>query len=98
MSNSINVLLNSTGLSDLTYEPNYTIYPNPCYGEFRVSFINGEFNIDVYDITGRSVFQLEGNAKAGKLETVKSPVLEKGIYIIAITNSGKSNSSKIVIE
>lgn len=98
LSNSVNVTITTTGLHDLVTEIPYTIYPNPNNGKFTVSLLNGEYHLTMFDVSGRLVYETIGNTKDGELVSIASPVLEKGVYLLSITQSGKKGNSKILVE
>lgn len=92
------VKLGDKQLDDLIESKDIQIYPNPvkdyCYVEIGVDFQSADINL--YDMTGRVVQQLQTRNKITKVNTSKLP---QGVYIInATTNSNKKLSTKIVKE
>jgi hypothetical protein len=74
-------------------ENNFNIYPNPATSEIRiVSEMNGEAEINIYDITGRRVKNISVSDIDGAMINISD--IEKGIYIININGS----FSKLVVE
>jgi Secretion system C-terminal sorting domain len=81
------------------------IFPNPTTGHvFNVSFDglpNGEYLIDVTDLSGKAVFNKSVNVGiAGQVETVNvTSGLAVGMYLVKVSSADKQNSftEKIVI-
>ncbi len=80
--------LNSNGISNLT------LFPNPSNGEFSISgdFVKG--NIEVSDLTGKTVYSSE--IVSGS--SVKMNDLKSGVYTVKISAEGKSSVQKITIK
>ncbi|CAM1344294.1 T9SS type A sorting domain-containing protein [Tenacibaculum amylolyticum] len=75
-----------------------TIFPNPTNNKtFTVSFqnLNGKSNIIVYNIIG-SVVKEVSTSKAR--EEIELSTLPKGMYIVTITNNGKSATKKLILK
>ncbi len=76
----------------------FSIYPNPSNGEITVNIAGtfGEGQIRIYDINGREVYNkpatLEGNV------SVNATGLSRGVYIMNITSTSSSYTSKLIIE
>ncbi|WP_379968005.1 T9SS type A sorting domain-containing protein [Epilithonimonas sp. UC225_85] len=92
------VKLSDKQLDDLVENKDIQIYPNPvkdyCYVEIGVDFQSADINL--YDMTGRILQQLQTRNKVTKVNTSKLP---QGVYIInATTNTDKKLSTKIVKE
>ena len=71
------------------------IYPNPTKNSFYIgTSFNGEKSIQIFDVLGKNVFSktISGNTK------VESLNLRSGIYILKVSENGKSTSSKLIIE
>lgn len=68
----------------------FSIYPNPTNGNFRIRTDLEEFEISIYDISGKLVFY-EGNGVSGEYDI--SQFVASGIYWLSINGAGK----KIII-
>jgi len=70
------------------------IYPNPSKGIFDLNLGENQWNIEVYDITGRKVFE---NRMAGRsvLDLGQNP---KGIYFLKATSEDRAVSAKVLVE
>ncbi|MEW4922207.1 lamin tail domain-containing protein [Algibacter sp. 2305UL17-15] len=72
-----------------------SIYPNPVNNGFVTitSPISGNKNIELYDITGRSV-----KTQILKSETLNLQTLTSGMYLLKVTIEGKSSTTKLLIQ
>lgn len=79
----------------------FVLYPNPSDGEFRIRFVpesKGDINIDVFDITGKLVYnEVFANEKEFD-QTVSTLFLKAGVYIVKVNDGGKKIERKIVIK
>ncbi|WP_338733413.1 M14 family zinc carboxypeptidase [Mangrovimonas cancribranchiae] len=70
---------------------NLGIYPNPFNDIVYVTLPNGlnndSFNVDIYDINGRLVFNKSLKSNNNKLEIYGLDNLEQALYLIKITNT-----------
>ncbi|NOZ45743.1 MAG: T9SS type A sorting domain-containing protein [Chlorobi bacterium] len=89
-------------VNNSTLSNNFRLYPNPSNGEvFLKSLsnnINGNVNISISDITGRTVMNQTVNVQAGSLVQLNTNNLSSGIYIINVISNGKRDTQKLVIE
>jgi len=68
-----------------------SIYPNPNNGNFSISINEKEFNVTVYDVTGKMIYQ---NKNEKQINLTDKP---KGIYLLKIQSDNKIYSQKIII-
>jgi hypothetical protein len=74
----------------------FNVYPNPASSHFLISYSNEEeTQLIVADLTGKELLHKTFN---GQLETVDASQWAKGVYLVMLTNSGKTSVKKIVIE
>ena len=68
-------------------------YPNPSNGTFNLNLDEGQWNVEVYDITGRKVYenQLDGQS------VLDLGQHQKGVYFLKATSDRKGVTAKIVI-
>lgn len=76
-------------------ENNFSIYPNPSNGNFRIDYDStiGSINVEIYSTLGQKVFEkqnLENNI-------INTNGLQSGIYLVKIIKDSKSTVKKIVI-
>lgn len=71
------------------------ISPNPTKGAFEVLASSENPTINIYDINGRLVKQIQNNSSLTTLN--QSGELNKGIYIINVISNGKTTNEKLVI-
>lgn len=85
------------GLSELVYEDNYLIYPNPSSGNFTIAgidvFPGGNTKIAITDFYGKIVV---AEFNPGSLNTF-SLNLSSGIYFVRITDNSQTTIKKIII-
>ena len=73
----------------------FKVYPNPTKNSFSIeTSFNGEKSVQIFDILGKNVFSktISGNNKIEQLN------LKSGIYLLKVSENGKSTSSKLIIE
>tara|TARA_B100000900_G_scaffold322224_2_gene281575 strand:- start:1249 stop:2445 length:1197 start_codon:yes stop_codon:yes gene_type:complete len=74
---------------------NLDIYPNPTNGNLFINFPNGiNFSLEIYDITGSYLIYQNNILNEFVLD---SGVLEKGIYLVNITNESFSVTKKLFV-
>lgn len=69
------------------------LYPNPSKGKFFLSLEEGEWRVEVYDITGRQVFGANKFAQ-GDVELVGC---EEGVYFLKASNGVREIVRKVMI-
>ena len=69
-------------------------YPNPSNGTFNLNLGEGQWKVEVYDITGRKVYenQLDGHS------VLDLDQCQKGIYFLKATGETRGMTAKIVIQ
>ncbi|MEO8761549.1 MAG: T9SS type A sorting domain-containing protein [Bacteroidia bacterium] len=87
-----------TGIEKYSSSLDFKIYPNPSSGNFAISIVNNtndRVNIEIQDITGRSLItqQLQTNNGVAEIQTN----LASGIYLAIVTNNGKTIKQKLII-
>ena len=72
-----------------------TMYPNPSNGNtlYFTTFANAELDIQVYDVLGKQII----NSKVLN-NTLNISNLNQGIYIVKITEEGKTATRKLVVK
>lgn len=69
------------------------VYPNPSNGTFNLSLGEGQWDVEVYDLTGRKVYEnrLDGQS------AIDLSSCQKGIYFLKAKNESEEITSKLVI-
>ena len=70
------------------------VYPNPSNGTFNLNLGAGQWDIEVYDITGRKVY---GNRMDGR-SVLDLGQCQKGMYFLKATCEGKALTTKIMVQ
>lgn len=87
------------GISEISYENDIEIYPNPSSGNFTINVYNklksNSTNIEVYDLLGSKIQQV-ANVKSFPF-TMNLPELSSGIYYFKINNGEISVTKKVII-
>lgn len=83
----------TTGINNVMAD-DIAVYPNPSNGRFTIDVANVTSTIVVTDVAGKQVYT--GNA-TGSL-TVDLSHLQKGVYLVNITNESGSSTQKIVLQ
>lgn len=95
-SDSIHTYCTTVGINELPSTPQINVYPNPSSGQFNFSGLEKENKIEVFDITGRIIYQSIANSD---FETINISDKAKGIYFYRITKEMKLiQSGKICME
>ena len=84
-------------------DPNLvTLYPNPASGSITLNSMNwnalaSPFEIDIFDLTGRSVYRAENlNPQTGEMR-IDLPEMKEGIYYLRLTGQKGFIDKKLVI-
>lgn len=91
-----NVLANTSFLSS-----NFSVYPNPNKGTFNIQLKEAvsDFAINIYDVTGKSVYTTEFNQNSDLVKEIKiNEEISKGIYFMNIKTNDGLITKKIIIE
>jgi hypothetical protein len=94
-----NVQINFTSVGIEKYEFSYfkdlIIYPNPTNGHINITtFQEKDYEIFVYDMSGKKVFH-QAAFQDGNLDLSS---LQKGIYLLKVSNNKHSIAKKIIIQ
>jgi endonuclease I/chitodextrinase len=84
----------SLGVDELE-ENSFEIYPNPSNGNVKINFENSneKYSVQVFSILGQKVFEKEYiNSSSAAVNN-----LQKGIYLVKITNDTKSVTKKLIV-
>lgn len=78
-------------------EASFNIYPNPAKSMINIeSSLNGEAQVNIFDMTGRNVKQVSVADMSNVTINVEN--LNKGVYFISIQQDRNHNIQKLVIE
>ena len=69
------------------------VYPNPSNGTFNLNLGTGQWNVEVYDITGRKVYE---NRMDGR-SVLDLGKCQKGLYFMKASSESRSLTTKVVI-
>ena len=74
-------------------ESNVMAYPNPSNGTFNLNLGAGRWNVEVYDITGRKVYEnrMDGHS------ALDLSRCQKGLYFMKASSESRSLTTKVVI-
>jgi len=77
------------------------IYPNPSNGMFTVainSASNSSYQLKVFDLTGRNVYEVQGECASGDNQVALNlSYLNKGIYMVSIRKDDETVTKKLFI-
>lgn len=93
------VVIQSNSINELDNEGLVKVYPNPNNGAFTIYIdFNSltDYQLDVYDITGKSVYIEKGAVKTFKKTLELS--LPKGLYFVNAKTLQKNYTTKIVVQ
>ena len=77
------------------------VYPNPNNGNFSIQFLNVEaddYTVIVKDILGKQVFEKEIFAKGVFNDNVDLSLLNKGVYLLTVSNGNHELTQKVILE
>ena len=69
------------------------VYPNPSKGTFNLNLGTGQWNVEVYDISGRKVYE---NRMDGR-SVLDLGKCQKGLYFMKASSESRSLTTKVVI-
>ena len=79
----------------------FNIFPNPTSGKFSISYelVNPEpVNIEVFDLSGRSLFQTSRNAAFGRQDIqIEQLLLPKGMYLVNVKTPHSQITERLII-
>ena len=70
------------------------VYPNPSNGAFNLKLGKGQWNVEVYDITGRKVYE----CRTEGCSLLDLGHCQKGLYFLKATGDGKALTTKIMVQ
>jgi hypothetical protein len=79
----------------------FNLFPNPSTGKFNYSITaeNGNYDLRILDVSGRSVYQKQIESKSGMLYgSIEDTKLNSGIYFVEISSSKGKWVKKIIIQ
>ncbi len=93
-------LVTTVGLEESSLASNVKLYPNPSMGNFNVSFttaVESDYQIEIVDITGRTVNKKTGETKYGENQVRFDADLPDGVYMVKVIVEGDVSTSRLVI-
>ena len=70
------------------------VYPNPSNGTFNLNFGTGQWDVEVYDITGRKVYENRVDGRS-VIDLGECP---KGMYFLKATGESRGVTAKIMVQ
>lgn len=92
----IRVAAPGAGIDDVM-NSNFSVYPNPASDKVNVSLagVEGTVNVQIVDITGRTVKELNGNAQGMNIEVSD---LSRGTYFVHMTGENVNAVRKLILK
>lgn len=75
-------------------ESNVMVYPNPSNGTFNLNLGAGQWDVEVYDITGRKVYE---NRMDGR-SVLDLGKCQKGVYFLKATGESRGVTAKVMVQ
>ena len=69
------------------------VYPNPSHGTFNVLFGKGEWQVEVFDVTGKIVYK----KMVSDADVIQLDGCEAGVYFLKATNGSKEILNKVLV-
>ncbi|MBI2280441.1 MAG: T9SS type A sorting domain-containing protein [Bacteroidetes bacterium] len=84
----------NVGIEQVSTKSNISVYPTVSKGNFTIEVNEGDYSIEIYNLTGEKVFEKTTNAS---VEHVSLNV-NSGLYFVNIKKDNKNTIKKIVIQ
>lgn len=85
---------------DIAANKKFGIYPNPAKGEFFIKTAptvgNATIKVEILDMNGKLVKSFE--RKKNSSDSISTKGLIKGTYLVVMTEDGKSDAQKLIVE
>ena len=91
---STTVCESTVGIAQVTSKSNISVYPTVSKGNFTIEVNEGDYSIEIYNLTGEKVFEKTTNAS---VEHVSLNVTS-GLYFVNIKKDNKNTIKKIVVQ
>lgn len=92
---------NASGIAEsLKSNPAIALFPNPAKDQFQIisNSLEGNYQLDVLDMSGKSVIIRNEYFIKNVPQTINTQNLEKGVYIIRLSNAKEQYSDKLLIK
>lgn len=91
----VSIIVNAVGISE-SHVPALMIYPNPARDRIFIELVNvqkGKSTLNIYDITGKSVYVKQ----LTEVRTMINLDLSSGLYIVRLTNANETLTKQLKI-
>ena len=75
-------------------ESHVFVYPNPSNGTFNLNLGGGQWKVEVYDITGRKVYENRVDGRS----VIDLGEFHKGMYFLKATGESRGMTAKVVVQ
>lgn len=91
---------NNVGISELKKTDVLSVYPNPGNGNFNLQYTGGDGlgTIEVFDLTGRSVYSVQSQFTSGTTRSLDLGSLAQGQYSLRLTINGVRSQQNLVVQ
>ncbi|WP_395074636.1 zinc-dependent metalloprotease, partial [Flavobacterium sp.] len=100
--NAVANQFNTNVLSSEDFEfKDFSLYPNPNNGSFKISFIpesNDDIEIVVYDISGRNIYNKTFQNSGVFDQELQLNTISSGSYIVTIENGENKTAKRIIVD
>lgn len=87
---------------DEHHEFHFHLYPNPASEKVMIDFVSGEegtFRIEIVNMTGLVICQVEGNTEIGEnIRQLNLPGYAPGLYLVRLTLGDHQKLEKLILE
>ncbi|WP_139419088.1 T9SS type A sorting domain-containing protein [Chryseobacterium mulctrae] len=99
-------ITSTLGITEVSKKASFGIYPNPTTADKKVTVLfdvkekdNNKGNVEVYDLTGKRVYNAELSNQAGFYkQDLNLSHLASGNYLVKITYGGKTETKKLIVK
>jgi hypothetical protein len=93
------VIDTTVGVSSLDKKDEVSVFPVPATDNLNVLFhFNGNYDLQVLDVTGKQVYTNGGVANEGQIHTINVKSLHAGLYFVKVISGDKAITRKVVVK
>jgi len=98
--NYMNFVLNPSALQSLSADAGFELYPNPVNDVFTLDYncVNNSVRMEIFNLKGSIVITNNFTDKVHITKNYKVSNLQKGVYLVRITDGGNLITHKLVIK
>lgn len=89
----------ATSIAILEEGYHFDVFPVPAADVLNVQFgFQGEYFLELFDISGKALLSQGGQAHAGHVETLAVDHLSTGLYLVRVVTNGETITKRVVLQ